>query len=136
MYKYLLALLFLVSVGFTKVAFAQEEDSTETEDTWDNEDWNDEDWDFDDHYKDFEWMDFQFHGRPSIELSYGLPQLGIKSLNTDFIKPGAAELRLGYNTLREYDDYVINHQGTNSSFKIYTKVVGYGNGLAEIIFWK
>jgi hypothetical protein len=110
MYKYLLALLFLVSVGFTKVAFAQEEDSTETEDTWDNEDWNDEDWDFDDQYKDFEWMDFQFHGRPSIELSYGLPQLGIKSLNTDFIKPGAAELRLGYSTLREYDDYVIKYR--------------------------
>ena len=115
MCKYLFAFLLLFILGFSKVNFAQNEDSTESEDTWNNEDWSDEDWNFDDwdfgnRHKDFEWEDFQFHGRPLIETSYGLPKLAIKSLNTDFNKPGAAELRLGYSTLREYSDYVIKYR--------------------------
>ena len=126
MFKYFYALLFILTVGLTQVSFAQEEDSTGTEDNWDNEDWDNEDWDWSDsdwdsQKKDFEWMDFQFHGRPSMELSYGLPKMEIKSLNTGFIKPGAAEIRLGYNTLKEYDDYVIKYRNRFAFLGNFTK---------------
>jgi hypothetical protein len=113
--KYLLVFLFLIIFGFIKVNLAQEEDSTKNEETWDSDNWDNEDfdeweWDFGKNHKDFNWPDFQFHGRPSIETSYGLPKLAIKSVNTDFIKPGAAELRLGYSTLREFEGYIIKYR--------------------------
>jgi hypothetical protein len=146
MYKYLVAFIFLFIFGFAGINFAQEEDSTQNEDTWDNEDWDNGNWDFGKNHKDFEWMDFQFHGRPSIETSYGLPKLAIKSFNTDFIKPGAAELRLGYSTLREYEDYIIKYRNrfvflgnfskdlsktTNNSAKLNAEIWRFGVGWLE-----
>jgi hypothetical protein len=146
MHKYLLAIIFLFIFGFAGINFAQEEDSTQNEDTWDNENWDNGDWNFGKNHNDFEWMDFQFHGRPSIETSYGLPKLAIKSLNTDFIKPGAAELRLGYSTLREYEDYIIKYRNrfvflgnfskdfsktTNNSAKLNAEIWRFGVGWLE-----
>ncbi|MCX6150573.1 MAG: hypothetical protein NTX22_08635 [Ignavibacteriales bacterium] len=116
MYKYLLAVLFLITLCFTKTGFAQEEDSTNTEETWDNDDWN-----FESDSKDSEWMDFEFHGRPTIEASYGLSNVEIKSLSSDFIKPGAVDVRLGYSTMKEYDGYIIKYRHRFLSLANFTK---------------
>lgn len=153
MYRLIFAFILLFIFCFTKMDFAQDDDSTKNEDTWDNEDWDNGDsndwdwnWEFGKNHKDFEWPDFQFHGRPSLETSYGLPKLAIKSVNTDFIKPGAAELRLGYSTLREYEDYVIKYRNrfvflgnfskdlsksTNNTAKLNAEIWRFGVGWLE-----
>lgn len=95
MSKKLLLVLFMMLV-FTPFYYAQVEDSTECveedEDWWN--DWDERDW--------FKW---EFHGRPFIELNYGMGQLTRKDIYYNFAKSGAAEIKLGYATNHSlYDD--------------------------------
>ncbi len=97
------------------------EDSSDTEEMWDDQDeadqaWEDVEDDWDRHSEEWnwewdeDWMDWEFHGRPTIELIYGIPKLDIKSLNAEFGKTGLAEVKIGYSTLREYDEYISKYR--------------------------
>lgn len=97
------------------------EDSSDTEEMWDDQEeadqaWEDVEDDWDRHSEEWDWewdedwMDWEFHGRPTIELNYGIPKLDIKSLNTEFGKTGLAEVKVGYSTLREYAEYISKYR--------------------------
>lgn len=124
MRRYLLLILFLAFTLFSTATFAQEDqdntDTLETEDTWENdtenmddEDWEEdceEDWDNNWSWEDDNFMDFEFNGRPTMELLYLSSEFGLKSIDSKFNQAGAAGIRLGYSSLREYDQYVIRYK--------------------------
>ncbi len=67
--------------------FAQnEKDSTD-------ENWNDEEWL---NWKDYDWFNWEFHGRPFIEVNYGIGGADHKKLKSKFADIGSLELKLGY----------------------------------------
>jgi hypothetical protein len=123
-----------ILLGFLLVSFNlyAQEDSTVTEETWEDSTANEERWDdsdeadqawedveddWDSHAKEWDWewdedwMDWEFHGRPTIELNYGIPQIGIRSLTkSEYGNVGLAELKIGYSTLREYEDYISKYR--------------------------
>lgn len=129
--KYRFYLILLLSFLLVSVNLNAQEDSTVTEKTWDDsteteemwddsneadQAWEDVEDDWDKHVQEWDWewdedwMDWEFHGRPTIELNYGIPKLDIKSLNTEFGKTGLAEVKVGYSTLREYAEYISKYR--------------------------
>ncbi|MGE5399517.1 MAG: hypothetical protein ACM3S2_03880 [Ignavibacteriales bacterium] len=106
MLKRLLLLFSFLFVFVLPVAlFAQESDSTDTWDNWDNED----DYECSD-TPNFDFMDFHMHGKPTIEATYGNSKLGIKSFTRGFSNVGAAELKLSYSRLSEYEGYIVKYR--------------------------
>ncbi len=114
-------LFLLLSCALLTVNLKAQEDSTDTEEIWNDSTETDESWedvedDWDTHSNEWDWqwdedwMDWEFHGRPTIELNYGIPKIDIKSLNTEFGKTGVVEVKLGYSTLREYDEYISKYR--------------------------
>ncbi len=89
-------LSFLVNLNL----FAQtERDSTDEKDhprkwyRWDN----------------YEWLDWEFHGRPFIEVNYGLGTANHDKLVSKFADVGAAELKMGYSTQESFmEDYIVD----------------------------
>jgi|GEM_PF-327573 len=121
MRKYLLIFFFAVFALFSADSFAQEDqedtDTLETEDTWEGEsvDWEDdecedEDWEDSWSWDDDNFMDFEFNGRPTMELLYLSSEMGLKSIGTKFNPAGAAGVRLGYSSLREYEGPIIRYK--------------------------
>lgn len=131
MRKYLLFIFVFIFALFICETAAQEEqekaDTLDTEEKWESdtldtaEDWDDEaeEWDDECEDEDFdnEWswhnedfMDFEFNGRPTMELLYLQSDMGLKSIGSKFNKAGAAGVRLGYSTLRDYEDYIIRYK--------------------------
>ncbi|MCU7492169.1 MAG: hypothetical protein ACM3UR_02315 [Bacteroidota bacterium] len=105
-------LISLFLLAFVLPLSAQEKDST---DIW--EDWGDEDNTecTTSHGRDYGFMQFHsFGGKPTIELTYGNSNVGIKSFGKlsqrDFANVGSAELRLSYSRLEDYDDYIVRYR--------------------------
>lgn len=105
--RVLLTSLFLAS--FILPLSAQEKDST---DTWD--DWGDEESTECNSGHNYEFMPFNsFGGKPTIEMTYGNSNIGIKSFgklsNRSFSNTGSAELKLSYSSMNEFNDYVVKY---------------------------
>lgn len=85
-----LLLILVCFLIFTPVFLAQnEDDSTNWKWDWDNGWW--------------EWK----HGKPFIELTYGIGEPKHENLISNLAKNGLAELKLGYSSFDTYDDNVI-----------------------------
>ena len=83
--------IFLLAVAIVLLTnmnlFAQnEKDSTD-------ENWNDEEWL---NWKDYDWLHWEFHGRPFIEVNYGIGGADQKKLKSKFADIGSLELKLGH----------------------------------------
>ncbi|MEW6196443.1 MAG: hypothetical protein AB1521_14935 [Bacteroidota bacterium] len=97
MLKKYFQLLLLFSFMITLPAFAQnEDDENDEDDEWDSG-WN-WDWDWDN-----DWWDWQ-HGKPLIELNYGLGEPGHDKLTNKLAKVGLVELKLGYASVYNLEE--------------------------------
>ncbi|HEX2869042.1 MAG TPA: hypothetical protein VHO03_18520 [Ignavibacteriales bacterium] len=142
-----LLLITLFLLAFILPLSAQEKDST---DIWD--DWGDEESaECTSHDHDFEFMPFHsFGGKPTIELTYGNSEIGMKSFGKlsqrGFANAGSAELRLSYSSLDDYDDYLVKYKNhfffvsnnstdlvskENAPFKINSNLWRFGFGTQE-----
>jgi hypothetical protein len=92
---FLLLIVFLFSGFF---CFAQDKENSDDSTYWTNS--KEHDWSFD---------DFEFAGKPTIETSYGVANIGLKSINSSFMKVGMAELRLGYAKQKPFNDYIVKY---------------------------
>jgi hypothetical protein len=80
--------------------YAQVEDSTEYVEK--DEGWWQK-WD------EQEWFNWEFHGKPFIELNYGLGEISRKDFYYNFATNGAGEIKLGYASNESiYEDYNIS----------------------------
>lgn len=96
-------------VTFSALTIAQEE-----KDEWDWEeeetDTSEEYWGYgwDDDDSDWNWeFDWDSESKPFMELNYGLGNPKHKSIRGDFTEIGSAQLRLGYRSVEEYKDPVL-----------------------------
>lgn len=124
MRKYLLLFFMFVFAIFSSETFAQEDqDETdsvqvenelgESQDEWEDDEWEDcedDEWDSNWSWDDDDFMGFEFNGRPTMELLYLSSEMGLKSIGTKFNQAGAAGVRLGYSSLREYEEYIIRYK--------------------------
>jgi hypothetical protein len=76
---------------------------------------NDDDWNW--HWDD-NWWNWK-HGRPFLELSYGIGRPDHKNVTSNFSKIGLAELKLGYISMDYFDDSVIHF---NERFSFVSKL--------------
>lgn len=64
----------------------------------------------------FDWgeeaMDFGINGSPTISVSYGQSQMGLKNFSSRFANPNLFELKLGYTTLRDskYSEDILKYK--------------------------
>lgn len=94
MKKFFLLFTVLIFSGF--ICLAQDDSDSVDIDIDDCEDVHDWEWSF----EDFD--GFEFNGRPTIETPYGVANVGLKSIDKNFMNVGIAELRLGYAKLKNY----------------------------------
>ena len=98
MFRKIFAAAYLL-ILFTSInLFAQEKDSTESR--WDHNKWYD--------WNNYEWLGWVFHGKPFIEVNYGLGITRHDKLTSQFADIGLAEIKLGYATQESYyEDNII-----------------------------
>ncbi len=95
--KLLWGLCFLVLIAGNSIQ-AQDEDSLWTDDDEDESEWN---WDWED-----EWGRWE-KGRPLMEFTYGLGEPKHDKLTSKLAKIGLAEIKLGYSSIDQVDNYVV-----------------------------
>lgn len=88
-------LMFIFSFMITLPLLAQNEEDENNEDDEQESEWN---WDWDN-----DWWDWK-HGRPFIEMNYGLGEPKHDKLTNKFANVGLAELKLGYSSIYDLED--------------------------------
>ncbi|MBI1938050.1 MAG: hypothetical protein HYS25_07975 [Ignavibacteriales bacterium] len=101
MFKKSFLIIILTAIFFSAQINAQDEDS-DTTNYKDDEEWfNDWDWNWDD-----QWSGWH-HGKPFIELDYGIGKPDHDKLNGKFADVGLIELKLGYVSFYDRSDETI-----------------------------
>lgn len=123
MIKKILLLTFFTAAILSSSLFAQEKDSTYSSDSTytsssSNEDDDSDcdsgwasDWgDWSNKWNNHRWHSFSFHGKPTLEATYGVSKIGIKSLGKSFANTGSAEIKVSYSSLHKRTDYISQYQ--------------------------
>lgn len=132
MYKKFLLLLFIIAAGFSTALNAQESksDSTYTiDDENDDEDCSDWSWGGWSSGWDHDWGRWDIKGKPTIEATYGVSEMGLKPASGKLANTGAAELKLSYSSLRKFQDYISSYKNnfafvSNNSMDLTSKKSG------------
>ncbi|MBI9073699.1 MAG: hypothetical protein JEY94_19035 [Melioribacteraceae bacterium] len=61
-------------------------------------------WNWDNDFEFWNW----YEDRPTIEINYGLGKPDHKNIKTDFSEFGMVEVKLGYSSIDEYYDHIVN----------------------------
>ncbi len=88
---FLLSFLLILLVNIN--LFAQNEKDSTAEKSC-NDEWNG--------WENYEWLGWDFHGKPFIEMNYGVGTPKLDKLVSKFTNVGIAEIKLGYATQESY----------------------------------
>ncbi|MCX6169223.1 MAG: hypothetical protein NTX65_07785 [Ignavibacteriales bacterium] len=88
---------------FLSINIIAQDEPDSTEGRWSHGKWSD--------WKNYEWLSWEFHGKPFIEINYGIGTPKHDKLVSKFADVGLAEIKLGYATQDSYysDDIIESH---------------------------